>query len=167
MTDNIRLIGQMTGDKLDHMRRWAFEVMTREPDQMLEDGDKGIYLKRWYAVPQNPAGGVYVHEIIRDDKDVMHDHPWDHTSIIVAGIYIEETPDGRKYWRTGEMIHRPAARPHRLLLPPRGRSCVSVVFTGFRFREWGFHCPGGWINWRDFCDPQDEGKVARGCGDLG
>lgn len=167
MTDNIQSIGKLTDRKLWEMHRWAREVMTREPDQRLEDGDKGIYLKRWYAVPQNPAGGVYVHEIIRDDKDVMHDHPWDHTSIIVAGEYDEETPDGVIRRRTGEMIHRPAARPHRLLLPQRGRICVSIVFTGFRFREWGFHCPGGWVDWRDFTMPGDEGQVGRGCGDLG
>lgn len=163
----IEQVGRLTGLPLEQMRGWAKGVMSsRTPDQRLEDGQKGIYLERWYAIPQNPAGGVYVHRIMRNDKDVMHDHPWDHTSLIVAGEYQEETPDGIWNRPTGAIIRRPAELPHRLLLPAHGRECISVVFTGLRSRDWGFHCPKGWVHWREFTDPADEGIVGRGCGEM-
>lgn len=163
----IEVVGRMTGLELEQMRRWADRVIQdNPPDQRLEDGEKGIYLERWWVVPRNPAGGTYIHRILRDDKDVMHDHPWDHTSLLVVGEYQEETTEGLFNRPVGSIIRRPAALPHRLILPHHGRECVSIVFMQARFRDWGFHCPKGWVDWREFTDSADYTKNGRGCGEM-
>jgi len=30
-------------------------------------------------------------------------------------------------------------------------------------REWGFHCPRGWMHWKQYTDAQDSGAIGRGC----
>ena len=59
--------------------------------------------------------------------------------------------------------------PHRIeLLEPIGRKnnpirCWTVFITGPRVREWGFHCPQGWVHWKRFTAPGDKGSVGKGC----
>lgn len=64
------------------------------------------------------------------------------------------------------VVRRPTYR-HRveLLRDRRGRpiSCWTLVFTGPRVREWGFWCPKGFVNWKEFTKPGNHGEVGRGC----
>ncbi len=152
---------------LVEMRNWALSITeSREPDVTLYDGVNDPYLDRWFAVPRNPAGGVYVHRILRSDKDVPHDHPWDFTSYIVEGEYQEWTPDGIFNRPVGSIITRKAEDAHRLIVKPR-HTVLSVVFIGPRRRDWGFHCPGGWMHWESFTggDYGRMGGTMRGCGE--
>jgi len=149
------------------MLAWALSIMdSRDPDFTIEDGDKTPYMDRWFVVPRNPAGGVYIHRILRSDKDVPHDHPWDFTSYVLQGGYTEERPGLPEQWRgPGTMIHRRATDAHRLILSP-GEIAITVCFLGPWQRDWGFHCPKGWVDWRTFCDGEDHGRVGRGCGEM-
>lgn len=159
----------MINDKLgsvEEMLEWANGIIgSRPPDFTIEDGDKQPYMHRWFVVPRNPAGGCYIHQIVRSDKDVHHDHPWDNTSYVLDGSYVEELPDGTRLERgPGSIVHRKAEDAHRLILEP-GAVVTTLFYLGPWKRDWGFHCPNGWVPWWEFT-AEDKGRVGRGCGEM-
>lgn len=139
---------------------------------------------------------IYLHKIIRDDDDrALHDHPWASVSVILKGGFwevmkyptIAEVIFGKteeKYfaWRQpGRAYFRRATAMHRLELATdlskvslavlRSKEwpkipCWSLFLTGPRLREWGFHCPKGWIHWRIFTTKHNHGEVGQGCGEA-
>jgi hypothetical protein len=127
-------------------------------------------MHRWFVVPRNPAGGCYIHQIVRSDKDVHHDHPWDNTSYVLNGEYDEEvlfpaSRDTAIFRRgPGSIVQRKATDAHRLILAP-GAVVTTLFYLGPWQRDWGFHCPGGWVPWWEFTDT-DKGRVGRGCGEY-
>jgi len=147
---------------LAEMQAWAARLMaSRQPDFVIGDD----YLRRWFVIPRNPWLNVYLHEIRKSDDDrAFHDHPWTNTSFILAGGYVEHTPEGRFPRFTGDVVSREANALHRLELRP-GESAISLFVTGPKIREWGFACPQGWVHWQDFTDEQDSSKTGRGCGE--
>lgn len=141
------------------MKAWADAQMERAPDFIIGEN----YLRRWWVIPRNEGCNVYLHEILQSDDDrALHDHPWDNTSMLLDGSYIEYTPEGRFVREAGSIITRRATDSHRLEIPEGGRA-VSLFITGPKLREWGFHCPHGWRVWTDFVDDRDSGKIGRGC----
>lgn len=152
---------------VDEVFEWTKLITdSRPPDLTIQDGDRMPYLLRWHLLPKMLAGGSNVHQILRSDKDVPHDHPWDNTTYVLDGEMIDESKDGiRRLLRPGDILHRKAEDAHRLILEP-GMIVTTLFFYGERRREWGFHCPNGWIPWRQFVDPNDEGRVGRGCGEA-
>ena len=152
---------------IEDMQAWARGIMqVRQPDFVIGEN----YMKRWWVVPRNDMSNVYLHWMNGDDDDrALHDHPWANTSVILLGGYAEVTPSRTIDRKPGDVIHRAAEDSHRLLLyrDAAGKiiPSVSLFFTGPVEREWGFHCPKGWVPWRDFVDSRDTGKVGAGCGD--
>jgi len=147
---------------LSDMQDWARTQMRRDPDFVIGDSDNP-YLRRWWLVPHNEGCNVYLHEINRSDDDrALHDHPWDNTSQLLLGSYIEHTPEGLFKREAGDVVHRKATDAHRLEVIP-GQSAISLFMTGPKLREWGFHCPQGWKHWRDFVDERDTGQIGKGC----
>ena len=70
-------------------------------------------------------------------------------SIILRGGYVEVTPRGRRWCGAGSVVLRGAKASHRLEIDHGRATCAVTLFiTGPRFREWGFHCPKGWVRWR-------------------
>jgi hypothetical protein len=128
------------------------------------------YLRRWYLTEYGDAAGVYLHQFLRSDDDrALHDHPYESTSIILAGGYLEHLGDGTRILRrAGDVVTRDAASPHRvqLLLGPDGAElpAVTLFIHGPRVRDWGFHCPQGWRPWQEFVSARDKGAVGVGCG---
>jgi hypothetical protein len=121
-----------------------------------------------------PFFGVKLHHILLSDEDRdCHDHPWSFLSVILRGGYWEVTPEGgqpreiiegkaitryndAKWYGAGSVLWRPAPWVHRLILP-EGRDAWSLVFTGPRRREWGFHTVCGWIPWMKYWQKKREG----------
>ena len=115
---------------LEEMQDWARRHMDREPDFVI--GPKGSpYMRRWWIIPRNLGGNVYLHEILRSDDDrALHDHPWDSTSYVLEGGYVEHLPGGDQVWRApGSVIQRKAEDLHRLELLD-GQPALSLFFTG-------------------------------------
>lgn len=145
--------------EIDDLLAWADSIMQREPDFVIG----GDYMLRWFILPRNERMNIYLHNLLRSDEDVMHDHPWDSTSFVLKGGFWEETPEGR-FWRApGDVIHRKAADAHRLELP-EGQTSVSLFFTGPKVRDWGFHCPKGWVPWQTFTGGYHDGRSDKGAG---
>lgn len=161
----------MTNDKelqLIDLAAWARAfIANRAPDFTIGDN----YLRRWFVAPRNDFANIYIHEMLADDDDrALHDHPYDNSSLILAGGYIEHV-DGGVYEerKPGDHVTRQAHELHRLELyrDDKGQPipCLSLFYTGPRYREWGFQCPKGWVPWYNFVDSADGGKIGRGCGD--
>lgn len=142
------------------------EAMSSRPPDFVIGGYERPYIKRWYLTPRDDeAGGcTYLHCIIRDDDDrALHDHPWDNTSIVLAGWLREISEYGQRSLGPGMVVTRKAEQRHRLEVVEG--PVWTLFITGPKRREWGFWCDGGrFVHWRDFVDPTDSGKVGPGCG---
>ncbi len=138
----------------------------RPPDFII-GGVENPYIHRWWIIPRNRLFNVYLHYILRsDDELALHDHPWWNLSIILKGGYEEVRPTETRWRGPGSIILRKATCAHRLVLPVRNggiRFCWSLFITGPKLRNWGFHCPQGWVPWERFVSKTDTGSVGRGC----
>lgn len=127
------------------------------PDPDLEIAPDGKpYLYRWMLVDTTKAKNYFHIQVSDDPERPLHDHPWDNSSIILAGGYDEiiskvdegvaPTPETTHSVRRvpGEMIVRKASWAHRLLLPPGVKYSMSLFSAGPKSRTWGFWYPDGW-----------------------
>lgn len=148
--------------RLVEMQQWASHYMhSRAPDVVIGEN----YLERWHVVPRNEDMNVYLHRFSRSDDDrALHDHPWDNTTYVLSGGYIEHKDDGEAVWRfEGSIVQRHARAAHRIELIKK-QPVISLFVTGPKIREWGFHCPNGWVPWWEFCS-EDGSKIGKGCGE--
>ena len=115
---------------------------------------------------------MYLHKVLRSDDDrALHDHPWVNASFLLYGSYREHLQDGsiklRKPWRPWypwRMYLRRPTKAHRVELIG-GCPVWTLFLTGPRIRTWGFHCPQGWIPWREFVEQTVDGnRAGKGCG---
>jgi hypothetical protein len=90
------------------------------------------------------------HQLLTSDGADMHDHPWDFVSVILAGRYVETTPDGEREFGPGSVLVRRAEDVHRLTLPDG--PVWTFVTLGPARRRWGFHTAAGWVHWRDYVE---------------
>lgn len=157
------LIGYATPAELGE---WAETYMSQRPADFVIGPSANPYLRRWWLIPRNARCNVYLHEILRSDDDrALHDHPWNNISLLLSGSYIEHTPEGVFKRQAGDVVARAATDSHRLEIPEGGRA-VSLFMTGPKVREWGFHCPRGWVHWRDFTAGPNGELIGRGCGEM-
>src|SRR5208282_5517483 len=97
------------------------------------------YLYRWHVIPRNDYANVYLHiQVANDPERPLHDHPWDNTSVILAGGYDEmhqrhpaaSSPVTLRKMREGNVIHRKAEEAHRLLLASPLGYTMTLFSTG-------------------------------------
>lgn len=159
--------GKWLADKL--FLRLAMRMLNSEPD-FIVGGKETPYMLRWFVIPRNRFFNIYLHRFLRSDDDrAHHDHPWlFNASFLLQGRYIEHVihkggTDVKTGYSTGNLRIRLGAAPHRIELI--GSSCVTLFITGPVVRVWRFHCPHGYVNWKDFVDSRDAGAIGKGCGD--
>jgi hypothetical protein len=142
-------------------------VERRPPDFVIgENNPQGAYLRRWWVIPRNRLFNVYLHEFLRDDDDrALHDHPWFWCSWILKGAYLEIAHAGMKMRTEGSVKFSSPWRAHRVELctPLNNPSVWTLFITGPRLRSWGFHCPKGWVHWKDFTSPDSSAEIGKGC----
>ena len=143
--------------------------VSRRPPDFIVGGAEDPYLLRWFIIPRNRFFNIYLHQFLRDDDDrALHDHPWFWCSILLRDGYIEHTIKAggvhqrRIRWAPSIKLSSPWSA-HRIEVGVI--EAWTIFITGPRMREWGFHCPNGWVHWRDFTNPDDTGTVGRGCGE--
>lgn len=92
-----------------------------------------------------PWGAIRIHHILRSDqREHFHDHPFDFTSLILAGGYVEHRPGMEpRTCRPGSVVRRRAEDLHALELI--GKSAWTIVVTGPIRRDWGFMTEDGWV----------------------
>lgn len=152
--------------------RALLRIADRRPPDRTIGGTKNPYMRRWFVVPKNPWINVYLHHFLRSDDDrALHDHPWWNISFLLRGRYVEHTiRDGGISVRTersaGQFKLRSAKSAHRIELVDG--PCWTLFITGPKIRTWGFHCPNGWRDWRDFTAFRKTGnghEIGPGCGE--
>lgn len=111
-----------------------------------------IYLHRWMLC-DNRFFSWYIHEFLRSDSDPYpHDHSMGFITVLLRNSYVEERIAAggcisRIRYSAGHALFRPAKTAHRVLIEDRSQPCITMVFAGFRWREWGFHHPTlGWMH---------------------
>jgi len=148
------------------LQAWALRLMASRPPDFVIGDHADPYLSRWFVLPRNRFANVYLHHIRKSDDDrALHDHPWWNVSLILAGGYVERTVMAVYHRPVGSLVARRATTAHRLIVAD-ATPAVSLFFTGPVMRTWGFHCPKGWVPWRQFVDDRDSGAVGRGCGEY-
>jgi hypothetical protein len=144
----------------------SFTRPDRKPDFVIGP-EADPYMLRWWIIPRNKVFNVYYHRVLKDDDDrALHDHPWPSFSICTLGEMVEITPEGPRWIRAGDAVYRGPEFAHRLTLI-EGRPAETLFITGPTVREWGFHCPKGWVHFEKFVAPDNPGEVGRGCGEMG
>lgn len=120
----------------------------RKPDlSITPNGDPYIY--RWHLV-KSPQANVYLHIQVSDDpRDELHDHPWDNTSVILAGGYeeiVNFAPNcgapAAFIRKKGDVIFRQAHWAHKLILA--APYTITLFTTGPKIRNWGYWFRDGW-----------------------
>ena len=144
--------------------RYEYLRPDRAPDVVIGPVDDP-YMLRWWLIPRNEVFNIYYHRVLHSDDDrALHDHPWPSFSLLVSGILCERTKDGLRVILPGQCVFRTPQMAHRLELI--GDEAAETLFiTGPRVRDWGFHCPKGWVHWRDFVGA-NPGEIGRGCGEM-
>lgn len=139
----------------------------RPPDLIIAPAGIGEYLFRWHVVPRNEHANVYFHiQTASDPERPLHDHPWDSTSVILAGGY-DEIMNEKPQWLPspewvytrrrlpGDTIFRPSHWAHRLILPSDIPYSMSLFSTGPKVRGWGFWEDGKFRRYQDVTEETD------------
>lgn len=139
-------------------------IQPRRPPDFVVGTPDDPYLKRWWIIPRNRWFNIYLHQFFHSDEDrALHDHPWVNCSILLAGSYVEHMRGGRstirRPWRP---TFRLPGTAHRIEIMD-GKPVWTLFITGPRVREWGFHCPKGWVHWEVFTKRGSPGEVGPGC----
>jgi len=147
--------------------KWpTFLTIPRAPDFTVGPPDD-LYLRRWWIIPRNKWFNVYLHHFLRSDDDrALHDHRYTNVSLLLTGKYREHLACGvTKIRRPGVPVVRRAETAHRVELID-GRPVWTLFITGRHVRNWGFHCPKGWVPWERFVAVRPGGNEAGdGCGE--
>lgn len=162
------------------MQRYVVGV--REPDfEVVRGSDREVYLRRWWVIPRNDQFNIYLHNMLRDDDDVLHDHMYESWSLCLGGELLENyrelPPTGTLRSRVvgeGDVTIRSSILAHQLVVKT---AAWTIFVTGPRVKEWGFWCPRGFRHWRDYVsvtqDPSVQGNGAKntstqgqGCGEM-
>lgn len=111
----------------------------------------GTYMRRWCLF--TPWGAIRIHHIMRPDEDRFpHDHPFDFTSFILKGGYIEWRPgESTRQFLPGDVVRRRAEDLHIIKALPRG-DAWTLVFAGPLRRRWGFQTDKGWVDAENYED---------------
>ena len=154
--DFLLIPGRLDAD-LYVARFWLSAAVRRPSDQpsgeAIESGDS--LLLHFFARP--------------DDDGALHDHPWDFRTTILTGSYCELVPSAKwmpdidhglgpslgeatSLMRTqGDIVGHRSTDLHAV--ESVSADTWTLVRTGPRVREWGFHPPGQrWIGYRAFLD---------------
>lgn len=125
-----------------------------------------VYMERYWLVKPVDKGapGVRVHCFKRSDADLTyHDHPFDFTSIILRGHYIELRPvwddrgcrvsESLTLCGPGDVQVRKFYDFHRVILPMQ-EDVWTLCMTGPVVQKWGFLCDPmrlhSKMHWKEF-----------------
>ena len=159
---------------------------SRPPNfEVTRDGGAGIYLRRWWLLPRNNRFNVYLHNMLKDDDDILHDHMyWSLSLVLTDGLDEVYAPhpkddslvcawvgldyiDLEKYKRTireGQLVLRSPHMAHQLIVK---KPAWTLFITGPRVKEWGFWCPKGFRHWKDYVALTQDTSVDQSKGTQG
>lgn len=103
-----------------------------------------LHFRRW-RILQLPFFRIYVHNILKSDEDIHeHTHPWNFSSLILKGGYIESSGGNLTDARPGSILVKSYKDSHRVI-SLHGATWTLVFAWGYR-KSWGFVTPNGLID---------------------
>lgn len=109
------------------------------------------YMKRYYLFlkdRQTFPFNITLHQILRSDDPIFHDHPWPFMTVILKGGYFEHTPvlndegkivaENTRWCGPGTIIRRKANEYHWLELDKTVGPVTTLFIMGPQQRDWGF-----------------------------
>jgi hypothetical protein len=137
--------------------KWAFMSKMVIPSKRPDAREGDFYLARLRII-ETPFFGVLLHRIGEPDNEPdPHDHPWNFKSIILRGSYLENVhpfpvmnPQHyfQRRWLCWSIHKMTTEKAHCIIQADPGT--ITLVLHGRRKRDWGFHTPSGWVNWREY-----------------
>jgi len=125
---------------------------------VIESKENGVYIFRaWLTFPKILKGkfdsgdSALLHWILRDDSEEhLHDHPWDFRTQILSGGYLEHSENNKvcQHFSVGDAIFKYAEHAHRV--SDVEENTWTLLSTGERCREWGFHVGNDWQDFRTY-----------------
>ena len=133
-------------------------------------GNEGeVYLIR-YILFKCKWFGLYLHEFVKSDDEVHHNHPWAFSTVILKGEYIEEISEivsnkfplfrlkrSARLVKAGQFVHRKASHIHRILLTHEDSpKPITLSIMWHKTQEWGFFVPTEklgiykFVHWKQF-----------------
>ena len=119
------------------------------------------YLTRYYvAYPDHDQRqredipfNVFIHQFMKSDDPVCHDHPWNYLTIVLKGGYWEHFIDGTKKWRGPGSIVLSRGNYHWVEIEHPGKTW-TLFFRGKKRKDWGFwdEEKGRWVHWKKYLD---------------
>lgn len=133
------------------------EISSREND---------LHFRRW-SLFQTPWFKVYLHKTYKSDTEpYAHDHPWDFTTIILRGGYLEKNYVDYnldlkpRFCIPGDVIRHKAEDAHLIELI---RPTLSLVIVGkYRRPDWGFQTEFGFMTKKDYFARKNEMRNKHG-----
>jgi hypothetical protein len=133
------------------------KLRPRKADEIIGEN----YMQRWHIRRRPDHYNLYLHRYEGSDDDrALHDHPWRSVGIVLWGKLYEITEQGEKRLWPLFPKYRNATYAHRIIL--KSKFAYTLFFTFPKEREWGFHCSGGWVHWREFTDSSGQ-RTGKGC----
>ena len=157
----------------------------RKPDFVIAPNGTPA-MNRWHLIPRNRFLSIYLHNLVQDDPQDLHDHRSWNISIVLRGGYWETMPMYRplmpeyaldvfqtnlkRKWRgPGSVIVRRATDAHRLELEryygavagSKPASSWSIFITGPTWRTWGFWLKSGWVPYNEYVTVKDGVSVGK------
>jgi hypothetical protein len=147
----------------------------KRPPNFLIGGEADPYMRRWYLIPRNKFFNVYLHNMLRSDDDVLHDHPWWSLSLVLSnGLRENYCTDPSAPGGTTRTAHRVVEQGSVVLRSPRmahalvvDRPVWTLFLTGPVVRNWGFWCPKGWRPWQKYVEMRGRVNVSYRASGLG
>lgn len=142
----------MTTRLFDHFADRVIRCAKGKPSLVARRQDGKVFMRCW-----QPAPCIHVHQIVRSDDSVFHDHEWDFASLILRGGYVEVTPEGHRHCAAGSLRFMRADRWHFITLEQG--DAWSLVFTGPRRQHMGFLVDGVKLSAQDYLQRRAQGDL--------
>ncbi len=117
-----------------------------------------LHFKRW-EILSTKWFNIYIHAIYKaDEEEHLHDHPWDYTSIVLHGTFVEKQRANLigeiaaytyNHLHFGSIIKRKATTFHKIL-----KLESDVIYTLFitspKYRVWGYDVDNNWVDFETY-----------------
>lgn len=147
--------------------QWTnYMKLTGRKRVILDRDSNEPYMERYYLLLKDRNDkfpfNIFLHKIIKSDKDELHDHPWGYFTFILSGGYYEHmklkeavTNEDKiiKLWR-GPGFYQcvSSTHQHRLELDPAKGDTWTLFIPFKKEKSWGFFTKNGFVNNEEYLE---------------
>ena len=119
-----------------------------------------VHFRRYQILKFGKLGGIYLHYFTQPDKDMFeHDHPWNFSTMILKGAYLEQYGGKHRIRRFLSYKRYKAEDSHKIVDLIDGKPCWTLAFVGKRRRIWGYNTHKGWMDHKEYRSKKRAGLI--------